>query len=271
MSVELENLIASRFIARTDVKAQQFDAGGYTPVRTRPVPPAQVGENIPWQRQDITNHLAGVQTFGHYLVNTDDTCKLFAFDIDIDQSGMLPEAYDIEAGGWHTFGDVTDLRNAWLDRAHFARTYMKMQFNLVAQQFAKTVKEMLNLDVACAYSGAKGVHVYGFLPKQLTADQARQGGLLVLEQLQWEPSSGQNFFKSTDDDPTSGFPNLTVELFPKQDSLAGKDLGNLMRLPLGINRKNADPTFFFGFNGPLNTLTPVDSVQALTPGNDPWA
>jgi hypothetical protein len=59
-------------------------------------------------------------------------------------------------------------------------------------------------------------------------------------------------------------------VFPKQDSLAGKDLGNLMRLPLGRNLKNPkDPTFFIDMTTPMGVMSPIDPVYALTT-ETPW-
>ena len=76
MSKELENLIAKKFISRKDVKAVQTSDGNYRPI------------NTPWARNDLADHLAGTTTYGHYLLGQDDTCKLIAFDVDIEQRSV---------------------------------------------------------------------------------------------------------------------------------------------------------------------------------------
>jgi hypothetical protein len=58
-------------------------------------------------------------------------------------------------------------------------------------------------------------------------------------------------------------------VYPKQASLAGKDLGNLLRLPLGRNNKSKDPTFFMDMTAPLAEMRPVDPEWALTT-TSPW-
>jgi hypothetical protein len=265
MSTELVNMISKRFIARSDVKARQFDKG-YAPVRN------SEGENIPWSRADLEAHLNGSQTFGHYLIGTDDNVKLFAFDIDLTMTGVLPDSANLDK---ESFSPEPNLRDAWRVKAAppghplhdpllwARREYMKINFMLLAKTLAMTIKDLLELDVAVAYSGNKGMHVYGFLPKPGNAGAAREAALAVLEVCELVPYSGEIFFKHTDSSPITGFPNLSVEVFPKQDSIGGKDLGNLLRLPLGRNLKNpTDPT------EDLATMKPTDPLRALTPGND---
>ena len=134
---------------------------------------------------------------------------------------------------------------------------------------ARQVTE-LDIDCAVAYSGSKGVHVYGFMPEPTPASQVRAAALLVMEMTdEFEVLKGKHFFKHKNQDPQSGFPNFSVEVFPKQDNLEGKDLGNLMRLPLGKNQKNPqDPCFFLDMTSPIGLFKPVtDPVELLTNGN----
>lgn len=272
MSRELADLIASRFIARTDVKAiQHSNSDGeviYSPVRSGK-PPNQV--NLPWTRDDLEAHLAGTKTFGHYLVNQDDMCKLLCFDIDLEQSGWLPTTFEPDVGPGH-FERVDDLRGAWHTRNHPARTFMKAQFHDLAHRISKVVTEITHYDVAVCYSGNKGVHIYVFFPEKRTADRARIGSDYILETFgKFEDTKGSKiFYKSVDKDPESGYPNLSIEVFPKQDSINKEGLGNLLRLPLGRNLKHSDPTFFVDMTAPMNTLTPVDPIRALTPGYNMW-
>jgi hypothetical protein len=52
-------------------------------------------------------------------------------------------------------------------------------------------------------------------------------------------------------------------MFPKQDSLNGKDLGNLMKLPLGINRKTGNRSYFVRNDCPYDQLREVDPLVAM--------
>lgn len=270
MTTELVNLISKRFIARPDVKARQF-TGGYTPVRE-----SKEGPYIPWSRKDLEDHLAGSQTYGHYLISKQDEVKLFAFDIDLEKTGFLPADPMSES-----YAEESALRDAWHIKAAppghplhdpllwARREYMKINFMLLAKTLAMTTADLLQLDVAVAYSGNKGVHVYAFLPGPLNAAQAREGALMVLEACEISPSRGEVFFKHDDRTPDNGFPNLSIEVYPKQDSVGENNLGNLLRLPLGRNLKNAaDPTFFIDMTEDLTVMKPTDPVRALTPGNN---
>lgn len=259
MSKEITNLLASRFVARTDVKAIQFSSGKWAPHTDTG---KRDGERLPWTRPDFDSHLAGERTFGHYLLSADGECKLFAFDIDLREAGVLPRQ-DFFAHEEPAFAEEPNLRAAWLNRAHVGRSYMKHDFRRSAHKLM-AVMTALQVPSACAYSGSKGVHVYGFLPKRLTADRAREGAMIVLEEAGYELEKGDNFFSHPD------HVNLSVELFPKQGSLDGKDLGNLMRLPLGRNQKAPkEPTFFLDMSAPMAEFKPLDPVKALTMEN-PW-
>lgn len=273
LSESLANLFASKFIARSDVKAIQYSDGTWAP---HTVDRKRDSARIPWRRQDLEAHLAGKQSFGHYMLKGDDTVKLFAFDIDLEKNSG-PEIAESDPryhrGYWvdddgavHPF----DAREAWLDRSHPSRNWNKYQLRMVSHRLAAVVSSELEIPCAVAYSGGKGVHVYAFTGLISAAD-ARDGAAIALDTVGgWKPSRGDNFFRSIDTDPVTGYPNLSIEVFPKQDSLAGKDLGNLMRLPLGKNLKNPkDPTFFIDMTAPMGVMAPVDPVYALTT-QTPW-
>lgn len=273
MSEIEEDLFASKFIARPDAKAVQYStrthAGIWSPHTTTG---KHDGERIPWRREDLTAHLAGTQTFGHYLLSSESRCKLFAFDVDLEKTGWLPtvswEAVDDENQWKESFVEVQNLRAAWLDRAHPGRQYMKLQFKEIAHKLLRGIVEELGIPCTAAYSGSKGLHVYGFTGL-IDAAEARSGALLVLDEIgEFSPIRGENFFRHRDEDPVEGYGNLSIEVFPKQATLDGKDLGNLMRLPLGRNLKAPEePTFFIDMTSPLGALQPMDTVTALTAPN----
>jgi hypothetical protein len=285
LSEEIVNLLASKFIARPDVRAIQFITSDgkamYMPdgVRDRS---GKYTSYHPWDRAALTAHVEGTKSFGHYLLSSESKCKLFAFDIDLEEEGFLPNApwpgtnqegadpwashEEIEA--WANAFIPANPREAWTDRAHVGRSWMKYQLKMVASQLQKVIHDELRIHTAVAYSGGKGVHVYGFTGLVDAAD-AREAAQIVLDTMEvWEPKRGHHFFRHKNTDPIEGFPNLSVEVFPKQISLDGKDLGNLMRLPLGRNLKSPDPTFFIDMTSPMVEMRPLDAVHALT--ENPW-
>lgn len=261
------NLFASKLIARTDVKAVQHADGSYAPDRT------------PWTRADLEAHVAGTKTFGHYLIASDDTCKIFCLDIDLrhtrgPEGAKVPDGFLPISGLGE--GEVIedfvpdDPRKAWANRADPRRPYLKYSMRLAGAMFAERVHSELEIPVAVAYSGSKGIHVYGLLHTRLPAADAREGAMIVLDSMgMWQTERGDSVFGLKDKVPDNPLVNFTVEVYPKQGSLQGKDLGNLLRLPLGRNLKSSDPTFFMDLTSSLADMRPVDPEWALTT-TDPW-
>ena len=241
----------------------------YTP--DREMKPEYLGNHAPlgFQMHHLHNHITGAASYGHYLLDNDSVCRMFAFDIDLKKEGYyLPE-------GWHSDSDpihLLDLRGAWLDRAHPSRPWLKMQMGMLARKLVSAIQKELGIACAASYSGNKGVHVYGFADKPLLAGDMRIAATYVLDSTgDWELERGQHQYRHKLQDPIMGYPNFSIEVFPKQDSLDGKDLGNLMRLPLGKNLKSPDPTFFLDLNTPIGVMAPhPNPVQLLETGN-PYA
>lgn len=269
---KLADLIASKFIARKEVKAvQRMLPNGdciYTP-HTRG--PAGDKDYLPWSRVSLLMHLESKRSFGHYLLDTNDNCKFFAFDIDLEKTGSYPTDFG-KADYWDTV-TACNPREDWKNRKHPARPWLKYQLRMIAGLCASAIHSELDIPVAAYYSGNKGVHVYG-LTGLIPAFEARLGAKIVLESMGiWEAVRGDIFYKTKDQDPITGYPNISLELFPKQDTIGDKSgLGNLMRVPLGTNLKNPkDPTFFVDLsNTNMTQLVPIDAVTALTSSNA-WA
>lgn len=263
----LANLYAQKLIARTDVKAAQHADGAYHPVRE------------PWKRADLEAHIAGERTFGHYLLAPDDTCKIFCLDVDLrgqrrSGEGTAPDGFLPISGlgpSEETYDFIPDdPRKAWANRADPRRGYLKYSMRLAAAMFAERIWSELQLPVAVAYSGSKGIHVYGLFNTRLSAAEAREGAMIVMDSMGiWQTERGDSVFGLKDTDPENPLVNFTVEVYPKQNSLQGKDLGNLLRLPLGRNLKSPDPTFFVDLTSALADMRPVDPEWALTTPN-PW-
>lgn len=282
-------LISKKFIARSNAKAIQRSNGDYNPVKD------ENGHLIKFGMDDLLAHQEGRLTYGHYLLNSDNQCKLFAFDIDLDETDekhpefdqflMAPTEVDSD-GCWRNFAPCNP-REVWKNRSRVVeRNFFKWQLRHVAQMLASQIHKQFEIETAVAYSGAKGVHVYGFTGLLPAAD-VREGALLLLKSTGcFDLHKGQSFFKHkkvAETDPNSGtvgnlshtlsFQQLTIEVFPKQVSVAADGFGNLMRLPLGKNLKNPqDPTFFLDLRSNFGSqvFQMRDPVDALT-ATDQWA
>lgn len=291
MSKELARLYASKFIQRRDVKAIQLDRDGGGLTMGDWFPDTRVRrENSPhlpagWNMEHLLAHLEGKRTYGHYLLDEENKCKLFAFDIDLKKTGnyvKLPDWSAIPEGlsseeedAWIeaqiVVGEDVNPLELWHTRkrsALEARNWYKYQMKSLAHIMASSIEQM-GFSTAVAYSGNKGVHVYGFTGP-MPAAEVRDAAMIALDMSgEFEAVRGKNFYQHKSDDPIHGYQNFSIEVFPKQDSLDGKSLGNLMRLPLGKNHKNPeDPTFFLDMTTPLGQFTPhADPVKLLSGGS----
>lgn len=277
-SKQLADLIAKNFIQRKDVKAVQHGtSGAYRPVKQK------------WTKGDLRAHVNREKTYGHYLLDQDSLVKLFAFDIDLDKEGHWIERPDLSSlPNDSTQQDVYDAsiikhesnpREDWKDRKHPGRWYYKHQLRLMGEIISSSISRFAELKTACAYSGNKGIHVYGFFPQPVPARIAREVARRSLEfagtamdpQGRFTSAGGDIFYKYEPQDAEWGLDNLSIELFPKQDTIKDGHYGNLMRLPLGRNLKNPkDPCFFIDQTLEHTELAPhPDPVQLLRTGN-PW-
>lgn len=280
MSVELAQIMGERFIQRTDVKAIQFSSGAYVPDNFPDLKNPSRYQPLGWLGRHILSHIEGRQTYGNYMLDKNNFTKFFAFDIDLEKQGTWvehPKWEDIASENAEDdnqiFDDNTKIhlcnpRELWADRSALgARAWYKWQMSQLAHMFCRVIKNHLKLPCAAAYSGSKGIHVYGFTGP-IPAQEAREGALLVLDILgQFEPLRGENFFRHKEGG-VMGFPSFSIEIYPKQNAIDNKDgYGNLMRLPLGRNLKSSDPTFFLDLGAPLAQLRPhPDPVRLLTTG-----
>lgn len=229
-------LLAKRFIARTDVKAVQQPDGSYRPDHTA------------WSRQDIRDHLSGERTYGHYLLNRENRCKLVAFDIDLTKRSQWDD------------GSEFDPRAIWSLGKSPARDLLQRQLRALGEGLAYRMHRMLKVDVALAYSGSKGLHVYGFTG-DISADAAREAALTVLD---------CGFFVGSESNwrHLFAYPHMTIEIFPKQEAIRGEDgLGNLMRLPLGVHQKTSKSGAFLKLSAPHPAFSPDDPEKALEYGS----
>ncbi|MGE0342565.1 MAG: hypothetical protein AB7O86_05815 [Porticoccaceae bacterium] len=267
----LARTINAKMLSRKDVKAEQFANGGYSPVETR----KGSGEYAPWSEQDMLDHLMGHKTYGHYLVGQDDTAKLFAFDIDL----VKPSPSNIEPGDpryvrptW--FGEQFSPREVWAGEwtegdANFdIQRDMACQLWAMAEGLARRTMQLMGdaVTVAVSYSGCKGVHVYGLCGKT-PAGELRACAREVIDSFGvFQQSKGANFFRHVE-----LYDCLEIETFPKQDGVGNGGFGNLLRCPLGVNRKTGQAGFFIKANPattPSHTMKMEhdDPILALNAG-----
>jgi hypothetical protein len=277
--------MARRFICRRDAKAMQRPDGTYSPARRYE---GDAKFDLPWSMSDVTDHLNGKRTYGHYLLDAESKVKLFCLDVDLNKDpGTWMQRPDLALlGDTHYEPEVIEQwflenshavptpspRNDWRDRSHPGRAWYKMQLRTLAEKFSSRISSELGIPTACSYTGNKGIHVYGFTG-HIPAAAARAGAEMVLRSFgSFEPKVGEDiFWHDTNLDPSDGYSNYTIEVFPKQDAIPAGGYGNLLRLPMGRNLKNpSDPCFFIDQRREHTTLAPhPDPVALLTNGN-PW-
>lgn len=257
---ELVKLLGNKFIQRKDVKAFQRDTGEWYP------------EDKPFTMLDFENHLSGKTTLGHYMLDQDSMCKLFAFDIDLVKHDRSCEdrackGCSVRFPNLAGDGELKALvRDCWIGKSDDSEIKQTLTINLrcMAEGLAQRIDRLLGIPVAILNSGGKGLHVYGFTGS-IPAEVAREMALGILEGFGcFIPKRGQNFFMHE-----TSYPVLEIEVFPKQGTLKNKEYGNLMSLPLGINRKSKLPKTFVHCKSSLNTLPVMDPMLALN-GDQPW-
>jgi hypothetical protein len=247
------DLIGRRFISHGENYAEQYSNGAYSPI---------VGALT---RSALADHLHGVRSYGHYLVSKEDDCvKLVAFDLDLRK-----EPVEID-------GHVCDNpREALADPEHPDREVLVLQLRMLAHHFSYRMRdiaadEKLQIKVAAAFSGSKGIHVYGWFRERYPAGKAIRFGHITLASfkhrgcLDFITVRGKSTFRNE-----LGFPAVDIEIYPKQRSVQDKTHGNLMRLPLGKNRKTNGDSFFLkpmAFDGDEYQFVPMDALQALEQG-----
>ncbi len=237
----LAGLLDRLFVERRDVKAWQSPDGSYHP---------DYGELTV---ADLCAHLSGCRTLGHYLLSREDKCRLLAFDIDLATTGT-----------WD--GEPIAPRGEFADLNSPYREGLTGQVLIVAEILARMTYRKLGVPVAIAFSGSKGCHVYGFTGSE-PAGVVRDAALDVVEACgSFRAVRGANFFAHENEEMS-----FEVEVFPKQGSLDGKKLGNLLRFPLGQNLKTGNGGFFVRVGGGRRSeFCRMDPIAALG-GTLPWS
>jgi len=284
----LAQLLAKKFVQQKLVKAIQTSDGGYRPIRTN----YPNGDFVKWVMRDFRDHINGTHTYGHYTSDAEGLTKLITFDLDLRKEGtyctlpdkdffLLPPARQTNAEFDKRLQIIqSHPRDDWHDRKHPARGWYKQQLRSLCEWISSTAHKDLGFQVACAYSGNKGCHVYCFFPEPVPTGIARESAFLILEATaerimsgtyRFASIKGNSFYRFTDPDPYTGFENIDIEVYPKQDEALGDKLGNLVRLPLGVNLKNPkDPCFILDQRVPYSALQPHPNPVEVLSGRSPW-
>jgi len=233
---ELERLIARRFIQRRDVFAVQRANGAYNPV------------NRKITSSDLTEHLTGRKTYGHYVVDHQGRCRIIALDIDWEDSVTFD-------------GQEVNPREIF-NTDHALKPRLIAAIRTVGDGLGwRLQRAWPKATVVTAFSGSKGIHIYGLIEKQILASDARSVATDCLTSLGFSPVRGRNFFSHP------YHPGLSVEVFPKQEKVTKSGYGNLLRLPLGVHQKTRKRGFFYRMDSPLSELWPDDPMRALSEGS----
>lgn len=266
--MELTEIIASRFISRSDVYAVQRDDGSYNPV------------NEPITRRVIEDHLSGNATYGHYLLggNQINQVKFFCFDIDLATKGSFliqPDLTlapsDIDLDKWYKENLQGPFegnpRGLWKNRDPQSRPYFKERLRTIGEIFTSYIFSNLQIPTCMTYSGHKGIHVYGFTGRADAAMVRRVAKSVISATNIFVPGRGDNFYI----DGSGQFPGMELELFPKQDFVEPGHYGNLMRMEFGINKKSPnDPCFLVNQNLPHTQLAPRNNPELILKQGNPW-
>ncbi|MFD8340531.1 hypothetical protein ACFV42_49340 [Streptomyces solisilvae] len=264
---QVAGLLGKLFVQRRDAKAEQNKING---AFHRCTVSRRDDRDVPIKMPDVISHIRGERSFGHYLLDSENMCRVFALDIDLRKTVQKYPYIDAN-GETHLYEYIP--REAWQDRSHPSRTWTKLCLRVLAEHFARIIMGDFELPCLVSYSGSKGLHVYGFFDKPVPAADAREGAIMVLEQSElFRPMRGKSFYAAINQDPIEGYPQLDVEAYPKQEKKNSDGYGNLMRLPLGRNFKAAHPkeiSFFVDLSAPGEALQPIDPLLALQT-RDPW-
>ncbi len=129
------------------------------------------------------------------------------------------------------------------------RSVVRRERNYLISRVKDLAKEM-GLEPLIEFSGGKGFHFWFFFEPAAEASFAR-GILSRISHVVCEDLSAFN-----------------MEVFPKQDTLTGKGLGNLVKLPLGVHRLTGKRSFFIDCRdrSTVSQLNLLSGIQPADPG-----
>jgi len=233
---EAASLMGKLFVNRRDVKAvYRPDHSGKWHWTAHP---------FPYTMPDFSEHLLGKHCLGTYLLNPDNTVKFMVFDIDIAKTGKYWRCYDIdqivdlEDRG---YGFDMDLREGPLEAALHdptadAHRWVRIILLDCIRRLCQLVRTEIDQIPVTVITGG-GAHVIVPLPAPIAAEMTRAVGQEIVRRLPTATRINKMFWSY------GGLGELTIEVFPKQDTLEGKDYGNLIRLPYGWHHEAGIRTY----------------------------
>ena len=110
------------------------------------------------------------------------------------------------------------------------RAGIKRERDYMLRRLQEISREKIGVLPLKEFSGGKGYHFWFFFSRPVQAGLARRMLGILVGQL----AGDLEFFN--------------LEVFPKQDRLQGKGLGNLVKYPLGVHRLSGRPSYFDAAN-----------------------
>lgn len=222
--------------------------------------------NTPFKMGDFVTHLTRMGCLGAYLLNTDNTVKFMAFDIDAKKTSKYWLCYDIDqinALEERGYGFDLDLQFGLFEAALHdpsldAHRWVRIILLEAIRHICKAVRE-LDLTPLTVITGG-GAHVLVPFPEPVAAADARLVGNHLVSELPTVCRLDKMFWNY------GPLGELTIEVFPKQDTLVGKDYGNLIRLPYGWHHEASIRTYSIdpdALTCPLWEWNKISSLTAL--------
>jgi hypothetical protein len=203
----------------------------------------------PFKMGDFREHLTGEHCLGTYLLNDDSTVKFLAFDLDLAKEAKYLEIYDVdviekmtnEGVDWDRYGTdlgvhVGNLEAALHDVSNPAHRWARTTLLNAIRNVNRAIQTKLQLPAMTVITGG-GAHVFVPFPEPMPAIDARSAGIEVVTDLPSVVKVNGQFFNY------GAMSEMTIEVFPKQDSMDGKTFGNLIRLPFGWHHEAATRTY----------------------------
>jgi len=128
---------------------------------------------------------------------------------------------------------------------------LRREENYLLERLA-TLSEQAAMPCVLEFTGGKGYHLWYVFEQSMPAATVRAALRSLVVKVQ------------------SDVRMHGIEIFPKQDQVSGKGLGNLVKLPLGIHRGTGKPSYFLlapdrGLEAQLDFLSQVKRIPAGVP------
>lgn len=239
---ETANKLSKLLISRRDVKA--FEKGEWFASRK------------PMELADFESHLFSKNAcMGTYLLNQDSQIKFVAFDIDLTGPGSyfkiddLDEVQRKEDAGLYEGQLDPDFRMGMWDEAlhdpeHDGYRWVRSTLSHVVRSLCQRVESQLALPVLPVITGG-GAHVIVPFGEKVDAADGRIAAHGLMDGFSGFRRLSDNFYTNASEDAPLDTETrrpvgetISIEVFPKQDSLPNRDsFGNLLRLPFGWHKQ----------------------------------